>query len=169
MIEVKQNQEYWLPIILIDDSDFKSGEEGQTYDGGIQIWYKKEADSAWTNKVLTSGDWREIELTGSSRGSYEVKFSASELNTNGLFYYKAYHSSGGILDYNGVVLVVSEITEERISAVSSIDGKVDIIQERTDNLPDDPSSETNATANKDEIIAEIGTSVLNENRNTTGH
>lgn len=39
------------------------------------------------------------------------------------------------------------------SDLASHDGKLDAVKERTDNLPDDPTSEAVATANKNEIIS----------------
>ena len=58
---------------------------------------------------------------------------------------------------------VQDVTDTLLPEIATIDGKLDIIgpitvaiQERTDNLPNDPTSEILATGNKAAIVTEIG-------------
>lgn len=63
----------------------------------------------------------------------------------------------------GLLSDSAEVINNLETKVDTIDGIVDAIKLKTDNLPSDPTSEINATANKDEIIASGGTAVADFN------
>lgn len=59
---------------------------------------------------------------------------------------------------NSIIFEINE-NETKIDAIDAalaiVDGIVDLIKVKTDNLPTDPTSETNATANRIEVITEV--------------
>lgn len=128
---IKQSTAYKLPVILIDDSDFKSEETGVTYDAaGTVVRYTKEAadgDHTWSTKTLASADWEEL-----GHGVYLIKFSTSELDTIGKFLY--YYAATGILPYFGQAYIIQEDTFD--GRLNDIHDTIDAVKAVTDNLPD---------------------------------
>jgi hypothetical protein len=108
ILEVQINSAASLPVIIIDDVDFKSRETGVAF-GSVTCDYAKAGDSALTNYPL-SGQWDEI-----GEGLYEVDFTSSELDTLGLFKYIVY--GAGYLPYYGAVNVVDHDPEEAIQDI----------------------------------------------------
>lgn len=85
-----------------------------------------------------------------------------------LDYLDASISSRSILDVSDLATLaektdVQDVTDTLLPELGTIETKIDsvgiivsAVQAKTDNLPVDPASETQATANKDEILTEIG-------------
>lgn len=95
VISVKLDVAKSLPVILIDDSDFKTRETSVAF-GSVTCKYAKEGDSTLSTFTLDATNWDEI-----GEGMYEVDFTASEIDTIGLFKYVVYGS--GYLPYYGTV------------------------------------------------------------------
>jgi YD repeat-containing protein len=87
-----------------------------------------------------------INNTPTSEGVFLFHRTPDELDDQEVYYLHAticYNSN-----YYSSIIAVNEL-------IKDLSTNINAIKERTDNLPDDPASETNATANKNEIIAEI--------------
>lgn len=127
---IKQSTAYKLPVVLIDDTDFKSEETGVAYNAaGTTVRYAKEAadgDHTWSTKTLTSADWEEL-----GHGLYLIKFSATELNTVGKFLY--YYAATGILPYYGEAYIIQEDTLD--GRLNDIHDTLDLTKTETDTHP----------------------------------
>lgn len=82
-----------FPCILTDDTDFKARKTGIAYTS-VTVEYLKAGDSSFTEKTLASEDWIEL-----GNGIYDVKFTASELDTKGKFIWNV--KGSGFLDFSG--------------------------------------------------------------------
>jgi len=98
-----QGQISWLPALL-QDKDAGSGITGVSWNASsLAVKYQKQGSPVQT-KVLTSADWAE-----GIDGSYNIRFSAAELDTLGLFsYWLSYNPS---TTYPGAVTVVLALTD----------------------------------------------------------
>jgi hypothetical protein len=98
-----QGQTTWLPALL-QDKDAGTGITGVLWNAsGLVVKYQKQGNGVQT-KTLASTDWSE-----GIDGSYNIKFSADELNTLGLFSYWLSHPSS--TTYPGAVTVVAALTD----------------------------------------------------------
>jgi hypothetical protein len=78
-------------------------------------------------------------------GAFLFNKTPSELATQGVYYLHVTICYN--CNYYSSIVAVNELDKD-------LSVNVEAIKERTDNLPDDPASETNATSNKEEIITE---------------
>lgn len=91
-----------LPVILIDDTDFKTPETAVSYDDVTCKYLRLETGllpQAWVTKSLGTNDWIEI-----GNGLYHISFSAADIGEEtGQFYY---HCSGtGLLPFWGTARI----------------------------------------------------------------
>ena len=136
---IKQSTAYKLPVVLIDDTDFKSKETGIAY-GSVTVKYAKEAsdgDHTLSTKTMASGDWEEL-----GEGMYLIKFSTSELDTVGKFIYVCYAS--GILPYYGEAYIIQEDTLD--GRLNDIHDTLDAVKTETDGI------DAHITAEVDDLI-----------------
>lgn len=70
-----------LPVILIDDTDFKTPETGVAF-GSVTCKYRKHNETSWSTKTIDGSNWTEL-----GNGHYVINFSASDLDTIGIFEY----------------------------------------------------------------------------------
>jgi len=138
---IKKDTANNLPVLMLDSSGVPV--TGIAWDDATPptVNYAKEGDSSLTSLTLSAGNWIEI-----GQGVYEIAFTAGILDTKGKFIYLA--TGDGALQYSGLV----EIKDNDIDDIGS---DTDAIKAKTDNLPSDPASETNATANKTAIISAV--------------
>jgi len=139
---IKANTAIKLPVILIDDTDFKSPETGVTYNAtGMTVRYRSPADeTTWSTKTLASEDWNEL-----GHGVYLISFSNSEIgSTTGQFIY--YCQATGILPYYGSAYVTGSNLDDLKTEIDANETKIDIIdtvvdaiKAVTDNLPNSGS------------------------------
>jgi hypothetical protein len=108
-----------LPFVLTDKTDFFSRLVGKTY-SDVTVKFCK-AGGSWTTKSLGSGD-----IIEKGTGIYEIVFTASELDTKGIFIYDAVTSDS--LNYSG--------------AIQLEDTDVNEIGAKTAVLPADPASQS---------------------------
>jgi hypothetical protein len=98
ILKVNVDEAASLPVIILDDSDFKTVETGVAF-GDVTCKYAKEGDSSLSTFTLDATNWDEI-----GQGIYEVDFTASELDTLGYFKFVVYGT--GYLTYYGLARVV---------------------------------------------------------------
>ncbi len=103
---IKKSTARRLPVLLVDDSDFKTGKVGVAF-GDVTVKYAKEGDNAWSTFTLDASKWIEL-----GDGVYDIAFGASELDTLGSFEYLVQVS--GAVDYPGWV----DISENLIDDIS---------------------------------------------------
>ena len=137
LAEIDVDECFWLSCYLVDDGDFKTPEAGVVF-GDVTVNYAKKGAAALTGKTLVETDWEEI-----GAGWYKIKFTKAELDTPGDFGYIV--SAAGRLAYPGMIKIV-EYTAAELKA------KIDLL-----------ATESNATANKGEIIAGIDLTATEEN------
>ncbi len=121
----------WLPALL-QDKDNGAGLTSVAWNAsGLLVKYQK-AGGAIQTKTLTSGDWVE-----GVDGSYNIRFSAVELNTLGLFSYWLEHPQSST--YPGAITVIaapaSDVAAE--STLLSVGTTVGEIKTAIDSLPTD--------------------------------
>ncbi len=97
-MDIAINTINWLPVLLTSSVDFHTGLTGISYSSsGLQVKYQKEGGTLQT-KTLTSGDWVE-----STEGGYMLRFTGSELDTQGMFQYFIIYPNA--ITYAGAVRV----------------------------------------------------------------
>lgn len=90
-----------LPVILTDDTDFKTPETGVVYNAaGMSVKYRNpEAPTTWSTFTPSAANWDEL-----GNGVYQITFTADQIgDTEGQFIY--YVIATGILSYYGMVLL----------------------------------------------------------------
>lgn len=117
-IKVGQFEDPWVPIILIDDTDFKS-EEGAKVVGDFTIKYADSGDTTLSAAMslsdhATTGNWKNI-----GNGIYRVQFTDTEMTELGLFEYHV--EVTGCLPYYGLLDVCSWGTETADGHISLIE------------------------------------------------
>ena len=58
MYEGKKNTDKWFPVILLDDTDFKTAETGKVF-GDVTCKYSYEAATSLSTYSVTTDDWKE--------------------------------------------------------------------------------------------------------------
>lgn len=137
----------WLPALL-QDKDTGAGLKTIVWNAsGLTVKYQKAGGSVLT-KTLISGDWVE-----GVDGSYNIRFSANELDTLGLFSYWVEHPDS--TTYPGAITVVAAPSTDMASETTllSVGGTVGEIKTAVDALPTDVASSQNITDLSDKIDA----------------
>lgn len=130
-MDAVQGQVAWLPALL-QDKDTGAGMKGIAWNAsGLTVKYQNAGGTIQV-KTLTSGDWAE-----GVDGSYNIRFSVTELNTLGLFSYWLEHPQS--TTYPGAVIVIaapeSDIAAE--STLLSVGTTVGQIKNIVDSIPTD--------------------------------
>jgi hypothetical protein len=115
----------WLPVSLIDSAG--APVLSKAY-GDVVAEFRKESGTGLTVKTLDVNKWKEH-----GQGRYAVLFSSGDLDTKGGFDYVI--TGAGFLKYDGWF----DLEDSDIGEVKT---DTETIIERTENLPDDPASNT---------------------------
>jgi len=114
-IRVKQ-EDTWIPIILIDDTDFKSEETGKLV-GDFTVKYCASDQSSFSPLTLydtgSNKNWEEVGL-----GVYRIMFTSTEMDELGLFI--AHVDVAGALPYFILLEVTERTTEEDSDNIASV-------------------------------------------------
>ena len=78
-LEGKKDTDKWFPVILTDDTDFKTAETGKAF-GDVTCKYSYEAAVALTAYNVTADDWKEA-----GEGKYWLRIGASEFTSIGKY------------------------------------------------------------------------------------
>jgi hypothetical protein len=108
---LKRNTARELPVILIDDSDFKTGKTGVAF-GDVTCKIRKDGASAWTSKTIDTNNWNEI-----GDGHYTIDFTAGNLDTNGLFEYIVQVTDA--LDFPGLFEIRDNTNDDLNTAIAT--------------------------------------------------
>jgi len=130
----------WLPALL-QDKDTGAGLTGIVWNAsGMVVKYQKQGNGIVT-KTLTINDWAE-----GIDGSYNIRFTAAELDTLGLFSYWVSHPSS--TTYPGAITVVEAIASDIASETT-----LDAVKTAVDGLPTDVASS--------QAVSELSTKIDN--------
>ena len=145
-MDAVQGQIAWLPGLL-QDKDTGAGLKGVAWNAsGLTVKYQK-AGGTIQSKTLASGDWAE-----GVDGSYNIRFSISDLDTLGLFSYWLEHPQS--TTYPGAVTIIaapaSDVAAE--STLLSVGTIVGDIKSVVDALPTDVATGTAVTAVNEAIL-----------------
>lgn len=111
-MEAKKNTDKWFPVVLVDDTDFKTAETGKAY-SDVTVKYSYEAATSLTTYTLTTDDWKE---TG--EGKYWIRIGASEFTSEGKYEVSA--TASGCLTFNFAVEVRDKTLAELIDDVGTL-------------------------------------------------
>ena len=157
--DVLQSVERWLAVILTAQSNGIDPVTDAAWDD-LVVAYAKEGDATVTVKVMALGDWRNL---GNDMGMYEVKFSTSELNTLGSFFYSVQLADVNFctdfVPYYGHVEVVADTVNTIGSQLDTIESKVDTVDGVVDGIQTDVTSIEGKVDTVDTVVDGIQTDV----------
>lgn len=105
--EGKLDTDRWYPVILLDDTDFKTGETGKVV-GDLTVEYRRLGDAAsWQTYSPAAGNWNEL-----GDGEYALQMGAGEFTTaKGVGIYQVHVQCTGCLTYRFSVEVRTNLIE----------------------------------------------------------
>jgi hypothetical protein len=114
--EGKLDTDRWYPVVLLDDTDFKTGETGKVV-AGLTIKYRRLGDAAsWETYSPAAGDWQE---TGD--GTYALNMGAGEFTTaKGAGIYQVQVACSGCLTFRFPVEVRKYLIQDFFSGYNVI-------------------------------------------------
>lgn len=114
--EGKKNTDKWFPVVLLDDTDFKTPETGIAYTD-ITVKYHTEAATSQSTYSVASGNWAEA-----GEGQYWLQIGASEFTAENK--YEVSVSATGCLTHRFAVEVNDKTKSEMIDILDSIAAKL---------------------------------------------
>jgi hypothetical protein len=111
-IRTRKSVDTWVPVILIDDDDFKTPKTGIVF-GGVTTKYACDNDTTLQTLTMSATNWREL-----GRGLYEIKFTSTEKDANGEFKYVA--EVADCLPYYGLLEIVDETADTDTDNIQAI-------------------------------------------------
>jgi hypothetical protein len=119
--EGKVSGDQWYPVVLLDDTDFKTGETGKVV-GDLTVQYKKlGAGAGWTAYAPAAGDWQEH-----GNGEYGLNMGAGEFTSAGRW--QVHIICAGALTYRFSVEVRSFTLEELFTGANLVTFKLKQLQ-----------------------------------------
>lgn len=110
--EGKKSTDKWFPVVLIDDTDFKTPEAGKVF-GDVTAKYSVGGASALTTYTVATADWKE---TG--EGNYWLRIGAAEFTTENK--YEVQVVCAGCLTYRFAVEVRDKTVAEMMDDVGTL-------------------------------------------------
>lgn len=144
-MDIKQSTQIKVPVRLVNTSD-GGGTTGVTY-GQVSCYFQKQGGAS-TQKVLSAGDWTEVDAANMP-GVYDLTLSAMDTDTVGFLKYSV--GKAGVLTYLGLLQVTSTLLNDLAAALSNITS----IKSKTDNLPAAPAAVGDVTAARDDVNAHM--------------
>jgi archaellum component FlaC len=111
-LSAKKNTDKWFPVILLDDTDFKSPETGIAF-GSVTVKYHTEGATSQSTYSVTTDDWKEA-----GNGEYWLRIGASEFTAAGK--YEVSVAASGALTFRFAVEVTTWTFEDLFSGYNSI-------------------------------------------------
>lgn len=118
MLEGKKGTDKWFPVILTDDSDFKTAETGKAF-GDVTCKYSYEAATGLSTHTVTTDEWKEA-----GEGKYWLRIGASEFTSEGK--YEVSITVAGCLTFNFPVEVRDKTVAENMDDIDTIKAKTDL-------------------------------------------
>lgn len=112
MYEGKLGTDKWFPVILLDDTDFKTPETGKAYDD-VTVKYHTEGASSQSTYTVGSGNWSEA-----GAGEYWLQMGGEEFTAEAK--YQVEIACSGCLTHRFVVEVRDKTIAELIDNVDTL-------------------------------------------------
>ncbi len=109
-LEGKKNTDRWFPVILTDESDFKTALTGKVF-GDVACKFSFEAASSQNTHTVTTNEWAEA-----GEGTYWLKIGASEFTSEGK--YEVSVTVSGALVFNFAVEVRDQNIADLMDSVA---------------------------------------------------
>jgi len=116
MYEGKKSTDKWFPVVLLDDTDFKTAETGIAF-GSVTCKYSYEGATSLSTYSVTTDDWKEA-----GEGKYWLSIGNGEFTSNGK--YEVSVAASGCLTYNFCVEVKDYTDQEQVTYIVGFNNKM---------------------------------------------
>ena len=108
----KISTDIWIPVILLDNTDAKTGETGIAY-GDMDVDYALASATSFTSYSVTTNDWKEI-----GEGLYALRIGASEFGSAGRYFVRAGDTSPAAGKFVCVVETTAVTVDDLVRATT---------------------------------------------------
>ncbi len=114
MFEGKKNTDKWFPVVLTDDTDFKTEETGVAF-GDVTVKFSAEGATSLSTYTVATAEWKET-----AEGKYWLLIGASEFTAEGKYEVSVKITAGGAITYNFTVEVRDKTLAELIDDIGTL-------------------------------------------------